>query len=167
MPAGTVIGVLSTADPDVGQTFTYTLTVNIGTYLKIVGSQLQTNAVLDQAVTPAIDVQIQTQDNGAGLLTLRQMFTIIVDNIPRPPGVFDTVMSVAENSAVGAIAGAITNTNPGALLNFTANAALSDAAALTMFRVQSCSGTIFVNQVSTACLSMLNGTCQQGSSRML
>ncbi len=77
-----------------------------------------------------------------------QIFTITVNNIPQPPGVFDTVMTVPENSAVGAIVGIVYNTQPGALMTFTVNSGLSDAAALQFFRVQSCSGTVFVNKVS-------------------
>ncbi len=67
--------------------------------------------------------------------------------VPKPPGVFDTTMSAPESLSVGSLVGVITNTDTNALLNFTMQTLGSDIAALSLFRVQSCSGSVFLNQV--------------------
>ncbi len=72
---GSLVGTLTTNDPDAGQSFSYTLTNDGGGLFRInAGSnQLITNAVLNQGVTPSVDVQIQSTDNGSPALSLRQV----------------------------------------------------------------------------------------------
>jgi hypothetical protein len=88
---------------------------------------------------------VTVTDNGG--LTFTQAFTIIINFVPAPPGVSNTAMSIAENSVAGALVGTMT-TSGTASYTFTAIAAgTSPASALTLFRIQACSGTIFVNSV--------------------
>ena len=173
---GVVVGSLSTSDPDPSQSFTYSM-VNSGSgQFAISGTSLVTAKMLYYLAGAAITISIKSTDNGApppsvggsaqAALSYTQTFTITVLISPQPPAVFDTVLSVPENTLFGAIIGAVTNTNEDNIpLNFTINTALSDATSYTnsmtkgcytlqpgyaFWRMQLCSGTIFVNAVRLA-----------------
>jgi len=93
-PADTVIGDLSTTDPDSGQTFTYTLVTNPDDKFKIVGSQLQTNAVLEYEDNTSYAIRIRTTDNGAPTnLSFEKDFTIIITDANDAP----TDISLSDN----------------------------------------------------------------------
>ena len=154
-PAGTVVGTLTTTDRDV-QTYTYTLLNNGGGSFAISGANLTTAVSLNYLATPSISIIVMTTDSGTpppGVvsrtyppLSYSQSFIITVINVPQPPAVADTVMSVPETAPIGTIVGTV-NVAESAYsvpLNFTINTTLSDPGYNT-FRVQECSGTFFVN----------------------
>ena len=71
---GTVIGTLTTTDPDLGDTFTYFLVDNVGGRFKIVGSQLQVADGTLLVGGTTYTVQIKSTD--AGGLSVTATFTI-------------------------------------------------------------------------------------------
>lgn len=80
-PAGTVIGMFNTVDPDPGNTHTYTLgcTGADNSQVSIVGNSLRTAAVLNREVKPALRVCVRSKDQGN--LFKDQAFTITVGNV--------------------------------------------------------------------------------------
>jgi hypothetical protein len=97
-PAGTPVGTLSSTDPDVGATHTYTLVAGTGddhnAKFQIVGNQLQRSAaVLDFETTPTVTVRIRTTDNGG--LFFEKQFTITVINVNEAPVADDESFSGA------------------------------------------------------------------------
>jgi hypothetical protein len=85
--AGTLIGTLASTDPNVGNTFTYTLVSGAGStdnvHFRIVGNQLQTNVPLDHEAQSSRTVRVRTTDNGG--LWFEKAFTISVQNRNETP----------------------------------------------------------------------------------
>jgi VCBS repeat-containing protein len=86
-PVGTVVGTLSTTDPDAGETHTYTLVAGDGdtgnASFTIEGSDLKTSAVLDFETQSSYSVRVRSTDQG-GLLT-EQVFTVTVSDVSEAP----------------------------------------------------------------------------------
>ena len=82
-PVGTAAGDFSTADPDVGNTFTYTLVSGIGSTdnasFTISGSQLLTAASFDYEAKNSYSIRVRTTDQGG--LSFEKTFTISVLNV--------------------------------------------------------------------------------------
>jgi len=76
-PVGTLVGNLSTTDPDPGDTFTYSFCggANDGSF-QISGNQLRTNAVFDYETKNSYSICIRTNDGHGG--TFDKTFTINV-----------------------------------------------------------------------------------------
>ena len=74
-PAGATVGTLSTADPDLGDAFTYSIVGGDTTMFSIDGSQLKTAAVLDYAVKNPFTVRIRSTDSG--LFSMEKDFTVV------------------------------------------------------------------------------------------
>ncbi len=76
-PVNTVVGTLSTTDPDAGNTFTYTLVSGTGSVdnasFNISGESLRTSAVFDYATKSSYSIRVRTTDQG-GLYT-EKVFT--------------------------------------------------------------------------------------------
>jgi hypothetical protein len=79
-PAGTAVGTLSTADPEVGDTFTYALVTGDGSddnaSFTIDGDQLRTTAVFDHETKGSYSIRVKTTD--AQGLWFKKVFTITV-----------------------------------------------------------------------------------------
>lgn len=80
---GTVVGTLSTVDPDPANTHTYTLLSNPYNKFSIVGNQLRVNGNLDFESTSSITVQIRTNDGNGG--TYSENFTITINDVAESP----------------------------------------------------------------------------------
>ncbi len=107
--AGAVIGTLTSVDPDVGDSHTYTVSDN---RFEVVDGQLKLKdgISLDHEVEPSVTLQVTTTD--AGRLSFNETFTVTVDNVNESPA--DIVLSntnVAENTA-GAVIGTLTTVDP-------------------------------------------------------
>ncbi len=80
-PSGTVVGTLTTTDPDGGDTAAYTLLDNAGGRFTIAGNELRVaNGVLldfEQATSHQIEVRV----TDSGGLARTEIFTITVDNV--------------------------------------------------------------------------------------
>ncbi|GAA2158486.1 cadherin domain-containing protein [Humibacillus xanthopallidus] len=86
-PSGTVVGTLSTTDPDAGDTFTYSLVAGTGSAdnasFTISGSSLQTAGPFDFETKAAYSVRVRSTDSGG--LTFEKAFTITVTNVNEAP----------------------------------------------------------------------------------
>ena len=80
---GTVIGTFSSADPDTGNTFTYSLVSGTGatdnSAFTISGNQLQIKASPDFETKSSYSIRVRTTDNGG--LTFEKALTINVNNL--------------------------------------------------------------------------------------
>lgn len=123
-PAGTAVGNFSTTDPDSGSTFTYSLVSGGGSagnsFFKIVGNELQTDAILDYETQPVYSIRVRSTDNGG--LWVEQQFTInVTDGNDAPTDISLSNTTVDENQASGAVVGILSGTdpNPGDTLTFS------------------------------------------------
>lgn len=86
-PINTVVGMLSTTDPDAGNTFTYTLVAGTGSAdngsFNISGAQLRTSAVFDYEVKNSYNIRIRVTDQGG--LTFEKAFVISVTQVGANP----------------------------------------------------------------------------------
>jgi CARDB protein/cadherin domain-containing protein/cadherin-like protein len=84
---GTAVGTLSTTDPDVGDTFTYSLVAGTGSTdngsFTITGTSLKTNAVFDFETKSSYSIRVRATD--AGALTFEKVFMISVGNVNEAP----------------------------------------------------------------------------------
>jgi ELWxxDGT repeat protein len=119
---GTLIGNLSTTDPDAGNTFTYSLVTGAGStdnsLFTIVGNQLKTNAVFDFETQNSYSVRVQTTDQG-GLTTEKQL-TLAVTNVNEAPtnlALSANTITENVNTTAGVLIGNITITDPDATGN--------------------------------------------------
>ncbi|MFN7805735.1 MAG: cadherin domain-containing protein, partial [Planctomycetaceae bacterium] len=86
-PLGTAIGTFTTADPDTGNTFTYTLIAGTGdadnSRFIISGNTLKTADILDYEDQSSHSIRVRTKDQGG--LTYEKVFTITVTNVNEGP----------------------------------------------------------------------------------
>ena len=121
-PVGMLVGNFSTADPDAGDTFTYTLVSGAGSTdnasFQINGSQLQTNAVFDFETKNTYSIRIRTTDSGG--LSFDRQFTITITDVNEDPtGLGLSPASMVEDSPIGTVVGTFTTTDPDAGDTFT------------------------------------------------
>jgi large repetitive protein len=91
---GTIIGQLSTADPDQADTHQYTLTDTAGDRFELIGNTLRVKngAVLDFESNPQLSIEVKSTD--AGGLSTTQRFSITVNNVNEAP----TLNSIANRT---------------------------------------------------------------------
>ncbi|MCI0460839.1 MAG: cadherin repeat domain-containing protein, partial [Gemmataceae bacterium] len=79
-PAGTRVGTLIAADPDIGDTHTFSLLNNAGGRFRIVGNELQVapGAVLDFEASPSHTIRVQATDS-TGLSFARDLDITLID----------------------------------------------------------------------------------------
>ena len=90
VPIGTVVGTLSTTDPDPGDTHTYALVIGVGdadnALFTIVGDQLQTAAALDfETLGSPFNIRVETTDSGTGNLTFEEAMTVTLTDVNEAP----------------------------------------------------------------------------------
>ncbi|MCU0523953.1 MAG: hypothetical protein MUF72_03915 [Elainella sp. Prado103] len=143
-PANSVVGTLSTIDPDAGDTFTYDLVAGAGgtdnAAFTIVNNELRINGIPDFETKPSYSVRIRTRD--AGNLSIEKVFTITVNNLPEQPGTTpprDLLLSngaVDENKPIGTVVGTFSTIDPDQGDSFTyalvAGTGSTDNAAFTI-----------------------------------
>ena len=103
LPDGTVIGILSTIDPDNGDSFNYSLVNPGGSCLgtdnalfSISGSSLTSNIIFDYESKSSFTICIQSMDT-AGLTTLKQFSINIIDANDPPTDIQLSNASILEN----------------------------------------------------------------------
>ena len=117
-----VIGALSATDPDVGDTFTFSLACTIpgaddGSF-NISGANLQAGAVFDFETQNSYAICIRVTDSANN--TFDKNFTITVLDINETPtDIALSATSIAENNAINDVIGALTTTDPDAGNTFT------------------------------------------------
>jgi large repetitive protein len=119
-PTGTVIGTLSTQDPDRNDSFTYTLTNNAGGRFQIVGNQLQVanGALLDYETNASHTIEIRSTDTG-GLSNTQSIQITVTDIAEAPTALTLSNTSIEENVPPNTLVGQFTATSPNASDTFT------------------------------------------------
>ncbi|HEX5526571.1 MAG TPA: Ig-like domain-containing protein [Solirubrobacterales bacterium] len=86
-PAGTTVGTFSTTDPDVGDTFTYSLVSGEGSTdngsFEISGNQLKTKESFNFEAKSSYSIRVKTTDSGGE--SVEKQLTITVENVNDPP----------------------------------------------------------------------------------
>ena len=120
--ANSVVGTLSSTDPDTGNTFTYTLVTGTGSTdnasFNILGDSLRATAAFDYETKSSYSVRIRTTDGGG--LYYEKAFTITVTDVNETPtDIALSASTIAENSAANTVVGTLSSTDPDAGASFT------------------------------------------------
>ncbi|MBW4464707.1 MAG: cadherin domain-containing protein [Pegethrix bostrychoides GSE-TBD4-15B] len=126
-PANSLIGSFSTVDPDLGDSFTYSLVAGEGSTdnaaFTLVNGELQINAIPNFEVKPSYSIRVRTTDVGG--LFLEKTFTVIVTDLPETPGTNapqDLLLSsnsIEENRPVNSPIGSFSTLDPDTGDSFT------------------------------------------------
>ncbi|QTD50115.1 Ig-like domain-containing protein [Sulfidibacter corallicola] len=113
-PVATLVGTLSTTDPDSGDSFTYSLVAGAGDddngSFQITTDRLETAAMLDFEAGATRSVRVRTTDSGG--LSFERAFTIrVLDQNDPPTAIQLSAASVAENEPLGTLVGTLTTTD--------------------------------------------------------
>ncbi|HEY9706140.1 MAG TPA: cadherin domain-containing protein, partial [Allocoleopsis sp.] len=119
---GTVIGNLSTTDPDLNNTFTYSLVTGTGAtdnaLFSISNNQLKANSSFNFETKNSYSIRVQTKDQGG--LTFEKQLTIGITNVNESPtNLILSNTNIAENQAIGTVIGNLTTTDPDLNNTFT------------------------------------------------
>ena len=120
--SGTVIGDLSSTDPDTGSTFTYSLVIGTGdtdnSLFTITNNQLKTNAVFDFETKNSYKIRVKTTDQDG--LSFEQQLTIGVSNANDAPVITSAATaSFAENGTSTVHTVTATDQDAGATLTYS------------------------------------------------
>ncbi|QDH20345.1 tandem-95 repeat protein [Saccharibacillus brassicae] len=122
-PLGTVVGTLSSIDPDAGDTFTRSLVSGSGDTdndaFTISGSELRTNAVFDAEAKSAYAIRVRTTDSGG--LSYEKAFTINVTDVNDAPVIGGAAanQAVNDNGSVTSFSGVTISDNDSANVTVT------------------------------------------------
>jgi gliding motility-associated-like protein len=117
LPGSTLVGVLSSTDQDKSDNHRYQLVPGVGDAdnagFSIVGTTLQTNAVLDYDTQNTFSIRIRSTDNGSVPLAYEKAFTInVADQNFAPTDIALSNDNVDENQATGTVVGTYTTVDP-------------------------------------------------------
>ncbi len=110
LPAGSTVGRLSTIDPDLNETYTYSFVNGEGDQdnasFTIAGNQLQNNAKIDFATKNSYAIRIRTTDQGGLFFEKEFIITVVQEDAPSditldPSSVLEHQPVGSENSRVG------------------------------------------------------------------
>ena len=110
---GTVVGLLSSVDPSLHDTFTYALVGGDSTDFSIQGNRLTTNGPIDWVTEPAASVVVESIDNGGGRFD--QTFSVSVTHLYGPTAIVATGGAVADGAPVGTVAASLSAVMPDAV----------------------------------------------------
>ena len=114
-PSGTAVGTFSSTDPDVGDTFTYSLAAGPGDTdngsFAIVGDELRTAAMFDFEAKASYSINVRTTDSAGNVF--EKSFTITVTDVNEAPtDITLSNSSVAENEPTGTVVGTLGVSDP-------------------------------------------------------
>ena len=120
--AGSAVGTLSVTDPDVGNTFTYSLVIGTGSAdnaaFSIDGGTVRTAAVFDYESKSSYSIRVRATDQGE--LSTDKVFWISITNVNEAPThITLSAATVAENRAAVSAVGTLSVTDPDAGNTFT------------------------------------------------
>ncbi len=99
-PIGTSAGILSATDPDVGDTFTFTLVGGTGSTdnasFSIVGNVVQTAAVFDYETKNSYSIRVRATDSGG--LFFEKPLTVLITNVNEAPVVANPIPNQFANA---------------------------------------------------------------------
>lgn len=119
-PQNTLIGLLTTADPDANDAHTYSLVNSVGGRFAIVGNQLQVanGSLLNFEANSSHAITIATTDKGG--LTFTKNFVINLNDVNEvPTDAFLSSSTIKENQAIGTVVGDFITIDPDAGGTFT------------------------------------------------
>jgi len=116
---GTTVGTVAAADPDAGQTLTYSiLSGNTNNAFAINASTgvltVATSSALNFETTPSFALVVKVQDNGTGTLSSQATVTVNLNNVNEPPTISNQTFAINENSANGTTVGTVAAADPDA-----------------------------------------------------
>jgi ELWxxDGT repeat protein len=119
---GSVVGTLSTTDPDPDNTFTYALVAGDGSTdnakFTVSGNQLLTAAAFNYEAKTSYAIRLHSTDQDG--LGVDKTFTITVTNVDEPPtNIALSATSMAEQKAIGTVVGTFSAVDPEGLTTFT------------------------------------------------
>ncbi|MCA9171735.1 MAG: cadherin repeat domain-containing protein, partial [Planctomycetales bacterium] len=119
---GSTVGTLSTVDPDLGDTFTYTFATGSGdidnSLFTISGNQLQLGFVPDFETQSSYTIRVRSTDSGNAFV--ERVFTINISDVNEAPTSLSLSASTfAENLPIGTSVGTFASTDPDAGASFT------------------------------------------------
>ncbi|HEY9698799.1 MAG TPA: cadherin domain-containing protein [Trichocoleus sp.] len=152
-PIGTVVGTLSTADPDASSSFTYSLVTGTGSTdnssftIDPTTGQLKLNAIPDFETKSTYSIRVQSTDQGG--LSTQKVFTINIKDVNETPT--DVALSanrVDENVAIGTVVGTLSTTDPDAGDSFTYSLVTGTGSTdNSSFTIDSTTGQLKINVV--------------------
>jgi hypothetical protein len=112
--AGTVVGTLSAIDPDAGDSAVFTLLDDGGGRFEIVGNELRVvdGSQLDFEAAESHNIVVQAEDEDG--LTYEEVMTVGLNDVNERPVITSQILEIYENSAAGAVVGAVAATDPDA-----------------------------------------------------
>jgi VCBS repeat-containing protein len=121
-PVNTIVGAFNTADPDTGDTFTYTLVSGAGDTdngsFNINGSNLRTSTIFDYETKNSYSIRVRSTDQGG--LWFEKQFTLTVTDVNETPtNISLSSSTVAENQPVNTIVGTFSTADPDTGNTFT------------------------------------------------
>jgi len=115
-PAETIVGTLSTIDPDAGDAFTYALVGGTGAddnaQFTISGNTLKTAANFNYEAKGSYTIRVRTTDQGK--LSIEKVFVITVADVNEQPAISDQTFSLPENTAIGTLVDTVAANDPDA-----------------------------------------------------
>jgi hypothetical protein len=144
-----LVGLFSTTDPDVGDTFTYTLVSGAGSgnnarfTIPPNTNELRANTSFNYEVNSTFHIRVRSTDSGG--LTVDMTFVITVTDVNEAPtDITTTGLSVPENSPNGTVVGSVTGVDPDTSAPFnTLTYSLTNNAG-GRFAINSSNGTVTV-----------------------
>ena len=116
-----LVGNLSTTDPDVGDSHTYTfanLSANDNSSFVIIGNELRTSAIFDYETKSIYFVQIQTTDAGNGAFS-KQLLVSVNDTNDMPTALTLSANLVNEKQTTDQFIGTLTSTDQDVVDSYT------------------------------------------------
>ncbi|MEJ2706184.1 MAG: cadherin domain-containing protein [Anaerolineales bacterium] len=119
LPIGTLVGSFSTTDPNVGDSFTYSLVSGPGSTdngsFTISGNSLNTAAIFDYETKASYFIRVRSTDSGAPAYYTEKAFIITINDTNDPPtGISLSSSTVDENLPIGTVVGSFSTTDPDA-----------------------------------------------------
>jgi len=115
LPVNTVVGSLSSADPDAGSTFTYELATGTGDTdngsFNISGTQLRSAIIFDFETKSSYSIRLKTTDNG-GLDFDKEFLINVTDLNEDPTDILLTPDTISEKRPPNTVVGTLTSTDP-------------------------------------------------------
>jgi len=135
VPVGTNVGKFTTTDPDLGQSFSYSISGADAAAFLVLGDQLTTAVLFNRAVKSSFSITVTSQDSSQSVFS--KVMTITIAAVPvatnqAPTAVNISATAISENQAAGTTIGALSTTDSNLGDSFTYALSGLDA---TSFRI--------------------------------
>ncbi|MEY4066630.1 MAG: Bifunctional hemolysin/adenylate cyclase precursor, partial [Pseudomonadota bacterium] len=161
LPAGTVVALLSTSDPDFANSHTYTLSGTDAASFTIVGSSLKSAIPFNYENKSSFSLTLRSTDQGG--LFFSKNFIVTVNNVDEPST--DILLSssgIGENLAIGTTVGTLSTLDPDIGSQFTYTLSGIDAASFSIVDDIIKSAEVFNAATKSSYLITVTSTLQSG-----